>query len=58
MAHYESRPVHPAASAAPNRIVYADLAMACPPPLTHPNELSPTEYAVLQFMGAGQEVQV
>lgn len=40
-------------------IVYADLSIARATPLQpNQNEMSPTEYAVLQFMSGGQEVQV
>ena len=40
-------------------IVYADLSIARATPVqSNPNEMSPTEYAVLQFMSGGQEVQV
>lgn len=40
-------------------IVYADLSIARATPFQpNPNEMSPTEYAVLQFMNGGQEVQV
>ncbi|XP_045036805.1 hemicentin-1-like isoform X2 [Daphnia magna] len=39
--------------------VYADLSISCTAELKpHQNEISPTEYAVLQFMNGGQEVQV
>lgn len=39
--------------------VYADLSIACTAQLKpNQNEISPTEYAVLQFMNGGQEVQV
>ena len=40
-------------------IIYADLSIARTTPLQpNQNEMSPTEYAVLQFMSGGQEVQV
>lgn len=44
------------------RIVYADLSITRATQLNplqpNQNEMSPTEYAVLQFMNGGQEVQV
>lgn len=40
-------------------IVYADLSITRATPFQpHQNEMSPTDYAVLQFMNGGQEVQV
>ncbi|XP_046648094.1 uncharacterized protein LOC124338080 isoform X3 [Daphnia pulicaria] len=62
--HHASSPRFPAftnhASHQPTgSIVYADLSIARATPLQpNQNEMSPTEYAVLQFMSGGQEVQV
>ncbi|EFX62771.1 hypothetical protein DAPPUDRAFT_336451 [Daphnia pulex] len=61
--HHASSPRFPAftnhASHQPTgSIVYADLSIARATPLQpNQNEMSPTEYAVLQFMSGGQEVQ-
>ena len=65
VAHYEQRnqvAVNPLDAADVDAVVYADLrpapAVAPFASATSQCHLSPADYAVLQFMGAGQEVQV
>ena len=53
--HHQAALVNPLEAS----VVYADVAVARGAAGVHQQcEMSPTEYAVLQFMGAGQEVQV